>query len=259
MALSICASRFCVIALWGVSAPALAQQPTTCTPSGSTSVTCTYQPKKFSIEDLWITSFFDYGHNGVIKDDRLKVAGFGDTYCTYLKFAHNPPFCASELPTPPLKCTKLLNPLEGLPQTITNAQLQLYAFNPGSGSSTTKMTLGLPTVDWSETCTTTSQNTCEKATKTGNGFTDFTQFKAPGQVYHPLIPLSAPPYDAWYSIDVTQIYKDWSNSSVLPNHLLNTGIALCPSPFIPSGNIYKFILIIQTLILLEIASFYILN
>lgn len=184
---------------------------------------------------MWITSFFDYGHNGVINDDKLQVGGWGDTYCTYLKFAHNPPACASEQPTSPPRCTTLFNPLEGLPQNVTSAHLELFAFNRGDSSTTTQMTLGLPTVDWAETCATTSQNTCAKQTKTGNGHTDFLSFQPPGQVYR-LILLQPPPTGTWYDIDVTSAYSDWSNINVLPNHLLNTGIALCPNPYVSGTN-----------------------
>ena len=94
-----------------------AKGETLCTQAGST-VTCTYQPKTFSVEDLWTSSVFKYSLNGIMDDQTLKVGGWGDTYCSYLKLAHNPPKCS--LPVPGLQsqfpwCVQApKNPLEGL-------------------------------------------------------------------------------------------------------------------------------------------------
>ena len=93
------------------------------------------------------------------------------------------------------------------------------------------MTLGLPTVDWDESW-------AKNDLPTGNGNTDFYRFNVPG-VNTTFV--SSPVYESLYSVNVSGLYASWTDASILPPKsdgapLLNTGIALCPTPLYPNNN-----------------------
>ena len=189
-----------------------ASAETPCSQNGTT-VTCTYQPRPFSIEDVWTSSFYKYALNGIMDDQALKVGGWGDTYCAYIKFAHNPPQCSrpvaglqSQFPW----CTQAAsNPLEGLPVTrLRAAQLQLYAYNPGDTSTPTQMRYGFPTVAWDESW-------AQDASKSPRSFGSNGYFGT----------LASAPRNSWYPLDISGLYTSWAtNPAAWPNR----GVALCP-------------------------------
>jgi hypothetical protein len=171
-----------------------------------TTTTYTYQPSPFALQDLWTSSVYSFGYNGVIDDDQLKIGGWGDVYCTYIKFSHPPPACTSAWCQPPK------NPLEGLPvrgiDPKGGALLQLYVKDFGGGNPV-RMNLGVPNVDWSELWAGNNGDSKHKPTS----FSSTTVGRLPA-------PTSA---DAWMTIDISHIYRAWSDGTQP-----NTGISLCP-------------------------------
>src|SRR5262249_6487900 len=123
--------------------------------------------------------------------------------------------CRADLATYPW-CSAPNNPLEGLPMTVSNAQLKLYVFSTGDPAQTRiGMSLGLPTIPWDESW----------ANQLPPPRQNFSSFQQPGTIYSFL---QAPPGDGWYSIDISTLYGAWLSPPQSSNNPKNAGIALCP-------------------------------
>ena len=85
------------------------------------------QPGPADGTDVWITSYYSYGDDYGVDDDKLQVGGWSDLYYTLLRFN-----------------------LSALPAHASSAQLYLYAYPRGDASVPVSMYLDQVTTSWNE-------------------------------------------------------------------------------------------------------------
>lgn len=93
----------------------------------SEAASLTYKPSPYKGTDVWLSSYYSYGDDYGVDNDRLRVGGWGDWYYSAIKFD-----------------------LEGLPQSATQTVLSLYAFNPSDGSTPISSNVWQLTNSWNE-------------------------------------------------------------------------------------------------------------
>ncbi len=139
----------------------------------------TYQPGPGESKDIWTTSVYSYAPDngrpgGGQNDDRLVVGGWSDEYCILLQFN-----------------------LERLPTEVKSAKLALYCFGRRSTKST-EVWLERITEPWDW-----------RLQGTGRDLDRLWWQDRPMTVKWRDGPLTAPKSDAWYEIDITDLYNAW--------------------------------------------------
>lgn len=144
-----------------------------------------------SARDIWTTSRYSYdgvssGPGGGLDNDFLVVGGWGDFYYSFLRFG-----------------------LTGLPADVISARLDLYSTKQ-RGVGNTPMLLDRVTQSWDWWLQ-----------GTGRDLNRLWWADRPAAIQ--IASLPAPTENAWYSIDITDVYRQWQNGT-FPNY----GIQLRP-------------------------------
>ncbi|MDB5239374.1 MAG: hypothetical protein JWO00_709 [Candidatus Parcubacteria bacterium] len=145
----------------------------------------------------WLPSNF-YGMT-FQKDDKLQIGGWGDIYRAYMLFD-----------------------LEGLPSSVTQARLQLFAYPRGDNSTLTNFNMSLPTAKW-----------WYAKDKNGNVGTDqdanyswdtsLTWSTQPGRTPITGWNVASLPTNHFWVFDITSMYSNWRS-----NPSSNMGVVLDP-------------------------------
>lgn len=145
------------------------------------------QPGPTDGKDIWTTSVYSYapgggGPGGGLDDHSLLVGGWGDYYYSLIEFD-----------------------IDSLPADVISARVEMYAY-PSRGSATTGMYLDRITEHWDW-----------KTQGTGTDFERLWWADRPSATLWNPTALPAPQENAWYSVDITDLYNAWKDGTY-PNH-----------------------------------------
>lgn len=172
-------------------------------------VTVYYQPTPFPSRDIygnypghanrhvlngWLPSLY-YGQ-AFQKNDTLEVGGWGDNYRTYILFD-----------------------LEGLPISVSNAQLLLYAYPRGDGSTIVGFDFWRPTSAWFTSQTSSASWDTSMTWNTQPGFSLVSSWSVGGST----------PLNIFWAMDITSLYGQWQNGTY-PNY------GICIMPWAENNN-----------------------
>jgi murein DD-endopeptidase MepM/ murein hydrolase activator NlpD len=127
--------------------------------------------------DGWLPSVY-YGKTFQM-DDRLQIGGWGDNYRTYIQFD-----------------------LNGLPYSVTDATLQLYAYPRGDSSTQVNFDAWSPNSAWASSNLTTTMTWDTQP----NGYTLVGSY-------------SAGPVNSFWPIGITSLYNNWRSGATANNGL----------------------------------------